>query len=64
MNARELLERGLRRGIALWRIEEELDWRENQGSRWAKDGVRKQRKPVKRERENRYPGQLQREWIR
>jgi hypothetical protein len=32
MNGKELLERGLRLGIPLWRIEEELDWQENQAS--------------------------------
>jgi hypothetical protein len=46
MNGTELLERGLRRGIALWRIEDELDWQENHGPRWAKYEVRKQRKPA------------------
>jgi hypothetical protein len=40
MNGRELLERGLRRGVALWRLEEELDWRENQGSRRAEHDAR------------------------
>ena len=29
MDGKELLEQGLRRGIPLWRIEEELDWQEN-----------------------------------
>ena len=48
MNGKELLERGLRRGIPLGRIEDELDWRENQGPRWAQEDVRKQREPVAR----------------
>jgi hypothetical protein len=30
LNGKELLERGLRRGIPLWQIEVELDWQENQ----------------------------------
>jgi len=46
MNGKELLEQGLRSGIPLWRIEDELDWRENQGPRWSEDGVRKQHDPV------------------
>jgi hypothetical protein len=45
MNGKELLERGIRRGIPLWRIEAELDWRENQGPRWVKDDVPKRRGP-------------------
>jgi hypothetical protein len=36
MNGRELLERGLKLGIPLRRIEEELDWQENQGFRMAR----------------------------
>jgi hypothetical protein len=48
LNGKELLERGLRRGIALWRIEDESDWQEQQGPRWAEYGVRKQREPVVR----------------
>jgi hypothetical protein len=31
MDGKELLIQGLRRGIALWQIEDELDWQENQG---------------------------------
>ena len=46
MNGEESLERGLRRGVALWRIEDELDWQENQGPRWAEYGVRTQRGPA------------------
>jgi hypothetical protein len=30
----------------LWRIENELDWRENHGPRWTENDVRKQREPV------------------
>jgi len=37
MNGKKLLERGLRLGIPLWRIENELDWQENQGRRWAEN---------------------------
>ena len=37
MNAKQLLERGLRRGVPLWRIEDKLDWQENQGPRWTED---------------------------
>ncbi len=37
MNGKELLNRGLRLGIPLWRIEDELDWRENQGPCGAED---------------------------
>ncbi len=33
MNGKELLERGIRRGIPLWRIEEELDWQDVPGIR-------------------------------
>jgi hypothetical protein len=40
MNGKELLERGLRRGVALWRLEEELDWRENQAPRRAEHNAR------------------------
>ncbi len=29
MNGKDLTERGLCQGIPLWRIEDELDWREN-----------------------------------
>jgi DNA polymerase III psi subunit len=29
MDGKELVERGLRNGIPLWRIEGELDWQEN-----------------------------------
>ncbi len=47
MNGKEVLERGLRHGIPLWRIEDELDWRENQ-SRWTEDDAREQRAPVVR----------------
>jgi len=46
MNGEELLEQGLRRGIALWRIEDELDWQENQGPRRAAYDVRKERGPA------------------
>ncbi len=46
MNGKELLNRGLRLGIPLWRIEDELDWRENQGPCGAEDDGRKQRGPV------------------
>jgi hypothetical protein len=46
MNGKELLERGIRSGIALWRIEDELDWQENQGRRWGEDDVRKEREPA------------------
>ena len=46
MNGRKLVEKGLRRGIPLWQIEERLDWQENQGPHWAKDDVRKQHGPV------------------
>ena len=35
MNGKELLEQGLRRGVALWRLEEELDWQQNQELRRA-----------------------------
>ena len=35
MNEKELLKQGIRRGIPLWRIEEELDWREDQDRRQA-----------------------------
>jgi hypothetical protein len=50
MNGKELLEQGLRRGIALWRIEEELDYQDNQGPRSAdaECDVSKQRTPVVR----------------
>ena len=48
MDGKELVERGLRNGIPLWRIEGELDWQEQQGPRWAEYGVRKQREPVVR----------------
>ena len=48
MNGKELVEQGLRRGIALWRIEDELDWQENQDSQWAEGDVCKQREPVVR----------------
>ena len=37
MDGQELLERGLRLGIPLWLIENELDWQENQGRRWAEN---------------------------
>ena len=33
MNGLELLEQRLRQGVAVWRIEEELDWQENQAAR-------------------------------
>jgi hypothetical protein len=46
MDGNELLERGLRCGIALWRIEDELDWQENQGRRSAEYDAGKQREPV------------------
>ena len=42
MDGKELLERGIRRNIPLWRIENELDWRENQGRRQIEDDLRKQ----------------------
>ena len=45
MNGKVLLERGLERGIPLWRFEEELDWRENQGPCRAEDNARKQHDP-------------------
>ena len=45
MNGKEMLERGLRLGIALWRIEVELDWRENQGLHWAEYDALRQREP-------------------
>lgn len=32
MNGKELLERGLRRGIPLWQMEDELDWQESAAS--------------------------------
>ena len=48
MNGEELFQQALRRGIPLWRIEDELDWRENQGPRWAEGDVRKQREPFVR----------------
>ena len=48
MNGKELVEQGLRLGIDLWRIEDELDWQENQGPGWAGYDVRKRRKPVVR----------------
>jgi hypothetical protein len=48
MNGKELIEQGLRLGIPLWRIEEELDWRENQGPCCAEHDVGTQRKPVVR----------------
>ena len=48
MNGKELLERGLRRGFPLWQIEDELDWRENQGPRWAEYDVRQPHEPVVR----------------
>ena len=40
MNGKELLEQGLRHGVALWRLEEELDWQENQGPRRAEHNAR------------------------
>ena len=46
MTGVELLERALRRSIPLWRIEDELDWQENQGPRRPEDDVRKQRARV------------------
>ena len=46
MTGKELLERGIRRGIQLWRIEDQLDWQENQGPRWAEDDMRKQCEPT------------------
>jgi hypothetical protein len=46
MNGRELLERGLRLGVPLWRIEAELDWQENQGPHWSEFTVCKQSEPV------------------
>ena len=46
MNGEELTKRGLRLGVPMWRIEEDLDWRENQDPRWAKHDVRKQREHV------------------
>ncbi len=39
MNGKELLERGLRLGIPLWRIEDEFDWQENQGRRCTENSV-------------------------
>jgi hypothetical protein len=48
MNGKEMLERGLRRGIALRRIEGELDWQEQQGPGRAEYAVRKQREPIVR----------------
>ena len=35
MNGTERLKQGLRHGVALWRLEEELDWQENRGPGWA-----------------------------
>ena len=32
MNAKQSVERGLRNGIPLWRIQEQLDWQENAAS--------------------------------
>ena len=46
INGKELLERGIRRGIVLWRIEDKLDWQENHRSRWAEYDIRKRRAPV------------------
>jgi len=37
---------GLRRGIPLWLIEDQLDWQENQDPRRAEDNLREQREPV------------------
>jgi hypothetical protein len=46
MNGKEMLERGLRRGMALWRIEDELDWQENQSRCRAVHDARRRREPV------------------
>jgi hypothetical protein len=48
MNGIELVQQALRRGMALRRIEDELDWQENQGSRSAEYDVSQQREPVAR----------------
>jgi hypothetical protein len=52
MNGRKLLERGLRLGVALWRIEEELDWHDNQRPRKAARAVRKPSEPVTENEKN------------